>query len=127
MGTPGLQRGIESTQSRHDAFVGLVFLLVFGVIRLGVLVCGIGAVVCFLMVGDLLFVTGDLYLMSADARLVAGEFLLRPLQDGSGFLMVCGPSRVIVLPGGMVELIVGVFGGGISVHGGAVDGLLTRV
>ena len=93
-------------------FGGLVFLFVLGVIRLGVLMCGIGGVACFLMGGDLLLVIGDLCLMSADARFVAGEFLACSFEDGSGFLMICGPSGVIALPGGMVELIAGVFGGG---------------
>jgi hypothetical protein len=107
-------------------FRGLVFLLVLGVIRLGVLVRGIGAVACLFMVGDLLFVNGDLCLMGADARFVAGEFLACSFEDGSGFLMISGPSSVIALPGGVVELIAGVFGGGIRVHSGVcVDVELT--
>ena len=93
-------------------FRGLVLLFVLGVIRLGVLVRGIGGVACFFMGGDLLLVIGDLCLMSADARFVAGEFLACSFEDSSGFLMICGPSGVIALPGGMVELIAGVFGGG---------------
>ncbi len=93
-------------------FRGLVLLFVLGVIRLGVLVRGIGGVACFFMGGDLLLVIGDLCLMSADARFVAGEFLACSFKDGSGFLMICGPSGVIALPGGMVELIAGVFDGG---------------
>jgi hypothetical protein len=117
-----LQCGIKSTQRLHDAlmvgFGGLVFLLVLGVIRLGVLVRRIGTVACFFMGGDLLLVIGDLCLMSADARFVAGEFLACSFEDGSGFLMICGPSGVIAFPGSVVELIAGVFSGGIRVHGG---------
>ena len=93
-------------------FRGLVLLFVLGVIRLGVLMCRIRTVACFFMGGDLLLLIGDLCLMSADARFVAGEFLACSFEDGSGFLMICGPSGVIALPGGMVELIAGVFDGG---------------
>jgi len=92
-------------------FGGLVLLFVFRVVSLSVLVCGVGRIACLLVLGDLLFVSADLCLMTR-------EFLLRPFQDGSGFLMICGPSGVVAFPGGVVELIARVLSGGIRIHSG---------
>jgi hypothetical protein len=97
---------------------GLVLLFLFCVVSLGVLVCGVGRIASFLMLGYLLFVTGDLRFMGTNARLMTCQFLLRPFQDGGGFPVICGPSGVVAFPGSVVELIAGVFGGGIRVHGG---------